>query len=395
MLEVLSSIYGLKTAQRQWQSTFLAAMEKHGFHVSAYTDCILTGHLEGQPVIIITYVDDIVVLGPPAGNAAAIALIRKYFKTNEPQLLDEASEEAPFVFLGQSMYLCGGTGEEKLIVSQQSYVESVVAAHNLEGPTVNSLNEKHFTQEHLLDEDAVGNPLLGSKDHTDFRSLLGSEAYAAIHSRRDIAVATATLAEGQAQPRKRHLEGAKEVLGFMAGTSSRRLELPVPAFSGEIAISGDVDANLLAERARQGLIVAVGDGKVETVTHHRTQRQTTTSTSTAEAELKGLSWAAKTIIGIANVITEVLGRVGVSVRERIDVNGDNAAANLLARRDGDLRKVRHISLADLYIRETTQNGRVRVSDCSSDANRADMLTKVLSRQRLASKLQLVGLVDPQ
>ena len=115
----------------------------------------------------------------------------------------------------------------------------------------------------------------------------------------------------------------------------------------------------------------------------------------AEAELEGFSWAAKTIIGIANVIMEVLGRVGVQVRERIDINGDNAEANLLARRDGDLRKVRHISLADLYIRETTQNGRVCVNDCSNEANRTDIFTKVRSRQRLASKLQLVGLVDSQ
>ena len=43
---------------------------------------------------------------------------------------------------------------------------------------------------------------------------------------------------------------------------------------------------------------------------------------------------------------EVLGKVGVPVQEELRLYGDNAAANLLARKDGDLRKIRHVSLAN-------------------------------------------------
>ena len=78
VLEVLSSIYGLKTAQRQWQRTFVAAIEKYGFRVSAYSDCILTGTINGKPVILITYVDDIVVLGSTkAARAEAFATVHQ------------------------------------------------------------------------------------------------------------------------------------------------------------------------------------------------------------------------------------------------------------------------------------------------------------------------------
>ena len=391
---MLKSIYGLRTAQRQWQATFLAAMAKHDLQAAAYTDCILAGYLDGQPVILITYVDDIVVLGPPAARQKALDLIRKYFKASDPKLLEEASADDPMVLLGEAMYLEGQDSARKLIVSQEDYVNSIVAAHGNEIVPRDGLNEKHFTLEYLMLDDAEVNPPLTPKEATEFRSVLGSEAFAAIHTRRDAAVATATLAEGQAAPGKRHLEVAYEVLGFLAGTASRRLELAVPLFEGEIHLGGDADANFLAERARQGVAVVVGDSKVETVTHTRTQRQATYSTSTAEAELKCLSWAAKVILGIANVVREVMSRVGVPVRERIDLRGDNAAANLLARRDGDLRKVRHISLADLFIREATSDGRIRVNYVPSDANIADPLTKVMSRSRLEPNLRLLGLMDP-
>ena len=97
---------------------------------------------------------------------------------------------------------------------------------------------------------------------------------------------------------------------------------------------------------------------------------------------------------MANVVREAMRRVGVHVRERVDLSGDNMATNLLARKGGDLRKVRHISLADLFIREATCDGRVRVNDCSSCENRADILTKVMAAAQLRSKLCLVSLFDP-
>ena len=61
----------------------------------------------------------------------------------------------------------------------------------------------------------------------------------------------------------------------------------------------------------------ISDSRVESVSHCRTQRQSTVSTSTTEAELKGVSWAAKLLLAICNVVRDVMGRVGVHVRERV------------------------------------------------------------------------------
>ena len=208
-----------------------------------------------------------------------------------------------------------------------------------------------------------------------------------------MAAPAAILAEGQAAPRKRHREVVGELLAYLATTASRHLELPIPPLTGPVVIKGQADANLLSERARQGLSVCVGDSKSLATTCCRTQRQTTVSVSTAESEIKGLSWAGRVLVGFGNLLKEVLGRVGVEVEEEHELEGDNSAANLLARREADLRKIRHVDLADLWVREATAQGRIRVTDVSTDLNGSDVLTKCLSRARVAPKLPLLHLCD--
>ena len=91
VLEVLKSIYGLRTAQSQWQATFIAALQREGFQCSLYTDCILTKVINGQPVIVITYVDDVITLGPRVAAESAIAIIQKCFRTGEATFLEDCS----------------------------------------------------------------------------------------------------------------------------------------------------------------------------------------------------------------------------------------------------------------------------------------------------------------
>ena len=59
-----------------------------------------------------------------------------------------------------------------------------------------------------------------------------------------------------------------------------------------------------------------------------------------------------------------------------------------------MRKLRHVSLADLFLREAAADGCVRVLDCTTSENRADVLTKVLGQSRLRPKLASVNLADP-
>ena len=71
--------------------------------------------------------------------------------------------------------------------------------------------------------------------------------------------------------------------------------------------------------------------------------------------------------------------------------GDNQAANLMAAGQAGVRKVRHLSLADLFVREVCHGGRVTVKYIPTDVNTADMFTKVLPGNKLKPLTTLLGL----
>ena len=120
----------------------------------------------GHPVVLITYVVDIVVLGAPAGAKAAIELIQKHFKTNQPQHLEEATRDNPFDFLGQGMYLKSSGDLATMVVTQESYVKAAATALGQGLLPTTTLVEKHFSKEYLLEVDVEKNPLLAPQAHT-------------------------------------------------------------------------------------------------------------------------------------------------------------------------------------------------------------------------------------
>ena len=115
-------------------------------------------------------------------------------------------------------------------------------------------------------------------------------------------------------------------------------------------------------------------------------RQGTVAHSTAEAELVASSWAAREMIGLKNLVNEVFP----SLKITLVMFGDNEAANLMAACQAGIRKVRHLDLANLYVRTVTEQGLIRVQYVESSKNVADMLTKVLPAQQIRFLMHLMG-----
>ena len=73
--------------------------------------------------------------------------------------------------------------------------------------------------------------------------------------------------------------------------------------------------------------------------------------------------------------------------------GDNVSANLIASCSAGLRAVRHLDLANLWIRQKVSSGNLFVRWIPSRENCADILTKVLGIQLAAPLLALMGYRD--
>ena len=120
----------------------------------------------------------------------------------------------------------------------------------------------------------------------------------------------------------------------------------------------------------------------------RSVRQPTLSHSTCEAELVAASFCARELIGLANLLGNVF-----KCSTRLEMFGDNVAANMIANTQASVRRVRHLDLAALYVRELTDTGRVTVNYVKTTANPADMLTKVLRHIAAKDECALIELFD--
>uniref|UniRef100_H3HA46 Integrase catalytic domain-containing protein n=1 Tax=Phytophthora ramorum TaxID=164328 RepID=H3HA46_PHYRM len=62
-LELVKAIYGLKQASRVWNETFDEFMCSIGFQVSAFDPCLYIKVVDGQCVLVLVYVDDVLITG--------------------------------------------------------------------------------------------------------------------------------------------------------------------------------------------------------------------------------------------------------------------------------------------------------------------------------------------
>eukprot|EP00399_MALV-I-05_sp_L67-4_P000185 gene184-68_t len=106
-----------------------------------------------------------------------------------------------------------------------------------------------------------------------------------------------------------------------------------------------------------------------------------------ETKQRGGRTAARELQGAFNFLCDIFPRVKFA---RL-IRGDNVAANLLGSAQASLRRVRHLSLAHLYVRELA--GDVPIEYVSTLANRGDVFTKVLGQQKVQPHLSRLGLFD--
>ena len=112
--------------------------------------------------------------------------------------------------------------------------------------------------------------------------------------------------------------------------------------------------------------------------------QPTVALSSGEAELGGICRGASKALGLRSVAQDL----GMSFA--VDVLTDATAAIGICRRRG-LGKIRHLSVADLWVQERVRSGDFTLTKVKGTENPADVLTKYTDRATLSKHLDGVGL----
>lgn len=345
--------------------------EKHPLDDAVYFDKFGT--------IILVYVDDLIVLGGEARAQGVLKQIRNRFKATDPVSLATASASAPLVFLSHEMWL--EQNQSILVVHQHSYVDSL-----LERCEVTS-GLRNFSAKDYEHGSFDESPLLDPTGHKEFRSKLGAMSYLAHATRPDLLTPVSVLAEAQAAPTSRHLDVLNRLLRYLFTTRHRHLRLNVATLSPDKAKSVPLqlffDASYCSSYARSGAVLMVDS--VPTYWYSRKQKCITLST--CGAELVSASQGAKELAGAWNFLKLLFPDITFS----LELLGDSTAANLISSSQASPRKVRHLSLAHLFVRDLTRDGLLAVTYVETSKNPADIFTKPLPEVNLQPHLKFMSI----
>lgn len=372
--EVTKSIYGLRSAPAAWKATLVRWLTSRGFSTCDFDENVLAAP-DGTLVLI--YVDDLLYIGSGESLQQNIAVLKSKFDCTDEVYLDEVTKERPLRFLGHLLWIEDG----HLMVDQSEYASTLVKRFQMDqcAPS-KSLKGEDFDRDDLKQGEA-----LTDKDQSLLRKIVGGVQYLAQGTRPDLCAPVAIVAEGQSGGTRKHLEAGKRLIRYIHGSAARILAIPLTALKsgGEVVLRMDFDASFSKSYGRTGLALYIDEG----LCFWSSKRQRCVTLSTAESELVAATAAGREVVGTRNFLRSLWGEATpFKISFKLRLRGDNQAANLIASRQASLRRVRHLCLSDLYIRQITQQEDVCIEYVRSDANAADILTKVQGEQKVSPLL---------
>ncbi|CAI7786809.1 unnamed protein product [Closterium sp. NIES-53] len=224
-----------------------------------------------------------------------------------------------------------------------------------------------------------------------YPELVGCLMYLMTCTRPDLAYPLSILARYVAPGRHRpeHMAAAKSVLRYLCSTSALGLVL---GGRRPVVLSGHADASWAddqaTQRSSQGYTFSLGSGSVS----WRSTRSSSVLGSSCEAEIYAGAMAAQEL----RWLTYLLTNLGEPPRSPPVLYVDNKAMLALCQEHRLEHRTKHIALRYFLARELQQRGQLRLAYVASEANTADIFTKVLppgDHQRFCTMLACFALLD--
>ena len=212
------SIYGLKQSGRNWNKLLHDHLTNNGFQQNSADYCVYKKDVQnGGVIIVIIWVDDMII-------AASDMTCLDQFK-------ETMREKFSMKDLGQISYFLGISftqTRDEIRMTQKRYISKT-----LERFDMNDCKPRSNPCESKLDDnprnDEPANP-------RKFRETVGNLLYATKSTRPDISWSVSRLSQHLADPKKKHMIMAKQVLRYLKGTINnelvyKRSDKPLELFS--------------------------------------------------------------------------------------------------------------------------------------------------------------------
>ena len=358
------SMYSLKQASRQWYKKFDSFMVGHGYTRTNADHCVYVRKFpNGKFVILLLYVDDMLIVGQDAG---VIGNLKKdLFKSFDLKDLGLARQ-----ILG--MQILHDRKAKKLWLSQEKYIKRVLERFNMKhARLVSTPLGAHFK----LRKKSCSSSKKEKKDiaSTIYFLAVGSLIYAMVCTRPYIAHVVGVVSRFMVNPGKDHWEVVKWIFRYSRGSSKLCLTFGgfKPILKGYIDVDwvGDLDGRKSTLRY---LFTFVGG-----VVSWQSRLQKCVALSTTEAEYIAANEAGKEMLWLKRFLQEL----GLK-QDGYVVNCDSQCALDLSKNSMYHSCSKHIEVRYHWLRLVVEQQSFELEKIHTDENPADMLTKVVSREKL-------------
>jgi hypothetical protein len=230
------------------------------------------------------------------------------------------------------------------------------------------------------------------KDKTEFnekqkyQSAIGGLIYLANSYRPDIATAVGLLSSFNVKPNLSAWKYVMKLYGYLLHTKDLKLVYKKPKEDAKLKIEIYVDANFndpeLKSKSRSGYLIYV-DG---CLIGWYSKKQTLLASSTEEAEVFSANEGAKSILWLIKFFDELNFDY-----EMPKMYEDNSNAILWIKERKTTMRTRHFDLRLELIREMIDDNLIQIEYVKTEENPADIMTKVLGRNKHEKFLKMIGL----
>lgn len=356
-LRLLKSLYGLKQAPRCFNKKFREVLSELKMHQVCSDPCVFTSD-NGEMIILSLYVDDGIIF---ANDRQLINNLLSGLK----EKFDLKTITSNY-FLG--LEIVQDKKNSSIFLHQRAYAQHVLETFGFsDSKSVASPLEAG----HVLNRpETLAEPIVDFP----YAELIGKLNYLATRTRPDISYALSVLSKYNSQPRQQHVQAAKRVLRYLAGTSDVGL-MYEPVADPYLQVYSDADyaGDHANRRSTSGMVCFINTGPIT----YKAQQQQRATLSTTEAEYIACAIAVKEIIWITTFLKELK----IKIDPDVVLWCDNQSAIRLIKNSELHQRSKHIDIRHHFIREYYEDGLFATEYVQTDQNRADLFTKALTKAK--------------
>jgi hypothetical protein len=304
------------------------------------------------------------------------------------------------------------SGKDLIILAQSQYLRRILEDFNMANCNPVATPFPTGIQLAALPIDPNTGLPIGILEQDRYRTLVGSLLFASTHTRPDTAFAVGLLSRYLNAPGYSHWQAAKHLLRYINGTLLYGL-----LFDGNCTQNLFVhsDADFAAQADTRKSTTGYVSILAGTAVTWNSTLQKTVAQSTMEAEYVALAEGVKEALWLRKLLRELgqfqgqyektssqlssqTGPYSSSRTEKLPgipdkliVYSDNDAALILAKNPERHQKAKHIDIKYHFVRDEYDAGRIGLQRVGTAENRADILTKVLTKQPHRNGVQKLGM----